>query len=372
MTAPFTATTQKSCEQQGAPAAAEGSGKRRKGGRVVQSRYLQYERRAADKSILADSSTTSVGKGSEKEGPVAGRSLLLQKCKAATGIAAGALNHSSLEKDDLQSTLLEGHKIVRPELDLSAINDKCLVRKASTSKSICGVDPRTRKKEQNLKLSDPDDVIRMQESQALLLTYARIRIEKNLAQLEEKAERNLIRLCEEKKRQQKELYELKRKLLLKEREQQLDEILDKQNEVLAPLAAVCQHFAEKFKIFATALDATRHELPVRNIYVEGDRYKYLDELQKHLAITQNLLAEVVTDYSEENSKAFSLLKELKELSLKMDEELQRSFIQVQDLSFEVSKEVSLRNQKECEETYGIETMKRWYFDQACEFPVMRS
>lgn len=46
--------------------------------------------------------------------------------------------------------------------------------------------------------------------------------------MEEKAERNLIRLCEEKKRQQKELYELKRKLLLKEREQQLDEILDKQ------------------------------------------------------------------------------------------------------------------------------------------------
>lgn len=52
-------------------------------------------------------------------------------------------------------------------------------------------------------------------------------------------------------------------------------------------------------------------------------FTVVDELQKHLAITQNLLAEVVTDYSEENSKAFSLLKELKELSLKMDEELQR-------------------------------------------------
>lgn len=35
-------------------------------------------------------------------------------------------------------------------------------------------------------------------------------------------------LCEEKERQQEKLYELKREILLKEREQKLEEALDKQ------------------------------------------------------------------------------------------------------------------------------------------------
>lgn len=46
--------------------------------------------------------------------------------------------------------------------------------------------------------------------------------------LEKKAEENLIMLCEEKERQQEKLCELKREILLKEREQKLDEALDKQ------------------------------------------------------------------------------------------------------------------------------------------------
>lgn len=66
-------------------------------------------------------------------------------------------------------------------------------------------------------------------------------------------------------------------------------------------------------------------------------------------------------FSKENAKAFPVLKELKEVALKMDAELERSFKQVQDLSFEVSKEVSLNNQKVCEEIHGKEILKHWYF-----------
>lgn len=46
--------------------------------------------------------------------------------------------------------------------------------------------------------------------------------------MEEKAEKNLLMLCEEKQRQQEKLWELKREILLEEREEKLNETLDKQ------------------------------------------------------------------------------------------------------------------------------------------------
>ncbi|NWW86068.1 HAUS8 protein, partial [Rhynochetos jubatus] len=198
------------------------------------------------------------------------------------------------------------------------------------------------------------------ESQTVLLTYLRIKAENNLAKLEEKAEKNLLMLCEEKERQQEKLFALKREILLREREQALDDALDKQMEVLSPLVAVCEQFKEQYKSFADALDATRHELPTKNIHIEGDMLTYLDELRKHLTVTQELLAEVMPSYAEESAKAFSLLKDLKEVSQKLDKELQRSFTHVQNLSFEVNREVSLRNRRICEENYGLDVVKHWY------------
>ncbi|NWQ62001.1 HAUS8 protein, partial [Neopipo cinnamomea] len=200
------------------------------------------------------------------------------------------------------------------------------------------------------------------ESETLLLTYLRIKAEKNLAKLEEKVEQNLMMLCEEKQRQQEKLWELKREILLKEREQRLSETLDKQIEVLSPLVPACEQFREQYKSFAACLDATRHELPVKNIHIEGDKRAYLDELGKQLKITQELLTEIMPSHSEDCSKALTALKELKEASQKLDKELQRSFREVQNLSFEVSKEVSLHNQSACEEKHGLDVVKHWYFN----------
>ncbi|NWH57543.1 HAUS8 protein, partial [Geococcyx californianus] len=186
--------------------------------------------------------------------------------------------------------------------------------------------------------------------------------EKNLAKLEEKAEKNLIMLCEEKKRQQEKLYKLKREILLKEREQKLEEALDKQLEVLTPLVPVCEQFKEQYKCFATALDATRHELPIKNIHIEEDMYTYLDELGKELTVTQELLTELTPSCSDESAKTCSALKTLQEVSQKLDKELQSNFTQVQNLASEVSKEVSLHNQQICEENHGLDVVKSWYFD----------
>ncbi|NWV01402.1 HAUS8 protein, partial [Upupa epops] len=198
------------------------------------------------------------------------------------------------------------------------------------------------------------------DSLTVLLTYLRLKAGKSLAELEKKLEKNLMALCEEKERQQEKLHELKREILLKEREQKLEEALDKQMEVLSPLVPVCERLKEQYKSFATSLDATRHELPVKNIHI-GDTKTFLDELQKQLTITQELLTDVTPSCSEENANACSVLKELKDVSQELDKELKRSFTQVQNLSFEVSKEVSLHNQSICEKNHGLDVVKQWYF-----------
>ncbi|NXC40838.1 HAUS8 protein, partial [Penelope pileata] len=185
--------------------------------------------------------------------------------------------------------------------------------------------------------------------------------EKDLAQLEERAEENLLMLCEEKERQQEKLYELKREVLLKEREQKLEEELDKQMEVLFPLVPLLEQFKEQYKSFAVSLDATRHKLLIKNIHIEGDMPTYLDELQKQLTITQELLAEVMPNYSEQSAEASIELKDTEEMFQKLDKELQRSFVQVQNLSYKASKEVSLHNQGVCEDNHGLDVVKHWYF-----------
>ncbi|KAM9254873.1 HAUS augmin-like complex subunit 8 isoform 2-T2 [Cariama cristata] len=339
-------------------AGGEVSKNKRKGGRIVKSRYLQYDKKDAVKGTSANSFSESTAKPSSTSKP---KSVLSQKLKTSAGVISSSLNQSSFEKHDLQSTLLDEDKISRPDLDLSAINDKTVCKKTPDSKSARKEGPRTGQK--NKKAGDVSAALMEElESQTLLLTYLRVKAGKNLAELEQKAEKNLLMLCEEKKRQQEKLCELKREILLKEREQKLDDALDKQMEVLSPLVPVCEQFKEQYKSFAVSLDAARHELPIKNIHIEGDMLTFLDELQKQLTITQELLTEIMPSYSEESAKAFSVLKELKEVSQKLDKELQRNFIQVQNLSFEVSKEVSLHNQSICEENHGLDVVKHWYFN----------
>lgn len=48
-----------------------------------------------------------------------------------------------------------------------------------------------------------------------------------------------------------------------------------QVEVLSPLVQVCGQFKDQYKSFAASLDATRHELPIKNIHIEGDMLTYL-------------------------------------------------------------------------------------------------
>ncbi|XP_074019872.1 HAUS augmin-like complex subunit 8 [Numenius arquata] len=333
----------------------EVSKSRRRGKRIVKSRYLQYDKKNAEKDTSNFFSTSAV-----KSSATESRSVLPQKCKTSAGIVDGSLNQSRFGKGDLQSTLLNGDKISLPDFDLSAISDKTVCEKISESDSACEEDADSNEDYETA--GEESDVLEVLESQTLLLTYLRGKAAKNLAEVEKKAEKNLITLCEEKESQQEKLFKLKREILLNETEEKLDDVLDKQMEVLSPLVLVCERFKEQYKSFADSLDATRHELPIKNIHIEGDTLTFLGELQKQLTITQELLTEVTPSYSEESAKACSVLKDLKETYQKLDKDLQRSFTQVQNLAYEVSKEVSLRNQRICEENYGLDVVKHWYFN----------
>ncbi|XP_041338776.1 HAUS augmin-like complex subunit 8 isoform X2 [Pyrgilauda ruficollis] len=371
---------------------------KRRGGRIVQSRYLQFDKKhnkevpRVPSSGVAQrknaSSSSSSSNSSLPSSRIKARSFVSQKHETSASVDLSSLNQAALEKGDLQSTLLDEGKMKLPDLDISVINEpggllthpidlnrraahglccdtdnKSDSKKSSYSESASEEDSETQEiSEETDEEGDSCDLMAELESETLLLTFLRIKTEKKIAKMEEKAEKNLLKLCEEKRKEQEKLWELKREILLKEREQKLNETLDKQIEVLSPLVAVCEQFKEQYKSFAASLDATRHELPIKSIHIEGDKQTYLDELGKQLMITQELLTEVMPNHSEDSAKALGALKEIQEVSQQLSKGLQRSFTDVQNLSFEASKEVSLHNQYVCEEKHGVDVVKRWYFN----------
>uniref|UniRef100_G1R0T6 HAUS augmin like complex subunit 8 n=1 Tax=Nomascus leucogenys TaxID=61853 RepID=G1R0T6_NOMLE len=331
------------------PSSAKKKEKRVQGGRVIESRYLQYEKKATQKAPAGDGSQT---RGKMSEG--GRKSSLLQKSKDSSGVG----------KSDLQSTLLEGHGTAPPDLDVSAINDKSIVKKTpQLAKTVSKKPESTSFSAPRKKSPDLSEAMEMMESQTLLLTLLFVKMENNLAEFERRAEKNLLIMCKEKEKLQKKAHELKRRLLLSQRKQELADVLDAQIEMLSPFEAVATRFKEQYRTFATALDTTRHELPMRSIHVEGDGQQLLDALQRELVTTQRLLGELNVGDSEENVQVLDLLSELKDVTAKKDLELRRSFAQVLELSAEASKEAALANQEVWEETQGMAPPSRWYFNQ---------
>ncbi|XP_061005917.1 HAUS augmin-like complex subunit 8 isoform X2 [Dama dama] len=314
---------------------------RTQGGRIVESRYLQYEKKAPRKASAADALKAG---GTMPEGGT--KSSQLQKSKDGSGG----------DKGNLQSTLLDGHDTALSDLDLSAIHDKSVVRKTPQFKK------KSKKAELSSSSTDLSQAMEMMESQTLLLTLLTVKMENGLSAFEEQAEKNLEILCKEKEKLQKKAYELKRRLLLCQKKRELEDFLDAQIEMLSPLEAVASRFREQYKTFAMALDTTRHELPVKSVHLDGDRQLFLDELQRELTTTRHLLGELGIGSSEDNVKAFDMMRELREVIQKKDLELRRSFDQVLELSAEASKEAALINQEVWEEAQSPKALSRWYFN----------
>lgn len=334
----------------GTPSGAKAKGRRTQGGKVVESRYLQYEKKTTKKAPATDALKTSekMPENGRKPNP-------LQKNKESSAVFG---------KGDLQSTLLEGHGTAPPDLDLSAINEKSVLRKTpQLEKTISKKTESTSFSASRKKNPDLFEAMEVMESQTLLLTLLTVKIENSLAAFEEKAERNLLMMCQEKAELQKKVHELKRNHLLCQRKRELLDILDAQIEILSPYEAVAERFKEQYKMFAMALDTTRHELPLRSIHLDGDGQQFLDDLQQELMATRHLLGEFGIGSSDENGKVLDLLSELKEMTQKKDLELRRSFVQVLELSAGANKEAALINQDVWEEAQGSAASRQWYFNE---------
>ncbi|PIO31878.1 hypothetical protein AB205_0200420, partial [Aquarana catesbeiana] len=286
------------------------------------------------KPNVENSIVSSAGKAQDRggNGTPTRRSVLPQRLKAPSAMNASVAEGSLFSKEDLQSTLLEGHKFVRPELDFSVINDRS--PKCSST------------------------------SEQKKTKWKPVPMEKNITRLKEKAERNLLLATEEKNQLQERVHQLKHDLSLTRSQIQLDDLLEKQAEGLVPSSAAMKPFKDSYTSFATAVDCTRHQLPINNIHVAGTRQRYLDNIQKHLSTTKSLLEEAVPHSCDESIDLLAPIKSLEEIALKTDTELSRSLHQVLDLSYKVNKEISLRSQKSVEENCEVDVMKQWYFEQA--------
>ncbi|XP_049984351.1 HAUS augmin-like complex subunit 8 isoform X8 [Alexandromys fortis] len=320
-------------------------GRKVQGGRVVESRYLQYEKKTKKASVSAG--------GKSPEGR---KTSTLQKIKDSLVMGTGGL----------QSTMLEGHSTAPPCLDLSSIKDTSMSRTAphldrtmsrKAEPTSCTTQKKTRLPK---KRQDPQETMDMMESQTLLLTLLSVKMENNLALLEEKAEKDLAALCREKERLQQRVLELRRQLLLQQKHQELATILDAQMEVLGPLEAVAKRFKEEYKTLATALDATRHELPVQGIHMQGSGQELLDDLEPALKTTLQLLGKLGISSPDASGQVSRLLEELRDLITKKDRELYRIFDLAMDLSTLASKEAALINQEAWEEAQGTPTCGQWY------------
>lgn len=345
----------------GAGAVPKTKGRKVQGGRVVESRYLQYDKKTKKVSVAA--------KG---EKPPEGR-------KAST-VPRSREESKVMGTGNLQSTMLEGHGLNPPDLDLSAIDDKSMSRKApQLERTVAGTDKSLLRPDQKRTLRkkrrDLQETMDMMESQTLLMTLLSVKMENNLALLEEKAEKDLAAMCHEKERLQRQALELRRQLLLRQKHQELAAALDAQIEVLSPLPPVLERFKEEYKTLGRALDTTRHELSMQAVHMEGSGRELLDDLEPALRTTLQLLGDLSicspddsaqvqgasTQQPGASAQLNPLLKELKGLVAEKDLELCRLVSQVVELSSQASKEAALTNQEVWEEAQGTLTSSQGYF-----------
>uniref|UniRef100_A0A8C0X181 HAUS augmin-like complex subunit 8 n=1 Tax=Castor canadensis TaxID=51338 RepID=A0A8C0X181_CASCN len=281
------------------------------------------------------------------------------------------VDNSSITQGNLQSTVLEGHGTAPPDLDLdlSAINDESMFRKTPQLEKTMS------KKTRLTTLSAPQRKSPVSVGAPFRLNLPHVhgsQMENSLAALEDKAERKLWTMCRERERLQRQADELRRSLALCERKRELAAILDTQIELLSPFTAVSRRFQQQYKALATALDSTRHELPIQSIHLERDGQQLLDALQPELTTTCRLLRELGFDSSEANGQALDFLSELRDITVKKDLQLRRSFAQVMELSAEASKEAALMNQEVWEEAAGPDTPSQWYFNPDGAVPSVDS
>ncbi|MED6238434.1 hypothetical protein ATANTOWER_021042 [Ataeniobius toweri] len=290
-------------------------------GTIVKSRYLQSaEKTSLSKSNSLTNESTALPQRPSSPKPTAvkpkvgtptRRSMTPQALAETT--FSRKTEPSLLGKSVLQSTFTDGH-CLRPDFDISVIKDKTVVENA-------------REPERN-----PENEKRGVEMQTFLLAYLSAKMESNTAKFKAEAEAKLLQKMDEEKRLHSKVKEKKRQYVLMEKKKQLNELLDSQIDMLTPVAEAANQFTKDYKCFAAAVDSTRHELPVKNFYINGDGRQFLDKAEACLKETEMLLQECTQGDHVDNSTSLECLREIKTISKDISEQLSGTCSELLELS----------------------------------------
>ncbi|XP_008300773.1 HAUS augmin-like complex subunit 8 isoform X2 [Stegastes partitus] len=304
-----------------AKASSSGNGKKavKSSGTVVKSRYMQS---AAEKTSLSKSNSLTnesfavpVRPSSPKPSGVKPRvGTPPRRSVAPRALAASTMSRetepSLLGRSILQSTFSDGH-CFRPDFDISAI--KVIENAAEPERN-------------------PENEKRMVEMQTFLLAYLTAKMENSTERLKMEAEAKILQAMEEEEMLHREVEEKKRQYLLAEKKRLVNELLDLQIAALTPVAEAAKQFTSDYKSFATSVDTTRHELPVKNFYINGDGREFLDKAESCLKDSETLLAECTEGDHKDNSTSLECLKEMKTASKDISEQLSGVFSELLELS----------------------------------------
>ncbi|XP_060750038.1 HAUS augmin-like complex subunit 8 isoform X2 [Tachysurus vachellii] len=329
------------------------SGAKRKtkpSGTIVKSRYMQTEKKSAVKKTTPNESvlvpprpaSPKVGSGHKHRFGTPPRRTLHAPPDQNSVLIPGLLESSSLGGNILQSTVLDGH-CMRPDFDLSVIKEN-----TAPASQPSAVDPSAKKR--NLEL------------ETFLLAFLTAKIENNTHKLKEEAERNLITLMEEEEKLRSKIMNKKQQCLLLKKQQQLNDLLDMQIVALTPVAETAQQFTEEYKTFASAIDTTRHELPIKNLHVEENREEFLDKALVCLNQSQSILEKYMKDVSTEGENTAACLKEIKSAAHEINQHLLSTSSDLLELSSLVSQEKVLVQQSLEEDKIGFSTVQSLFSD----------
>nr|XP_055044429.1 HAUS augmin-like complex subunit 8 isoform X1 [Misgurnus anguillicaudatus] len=309
------------------------SGARRKtktSGTIVKSRYMQTEPKAPAKNSIQQQSTLLPPRPSSprvantrkpRDYTLSRRTMSSLPDNDSPPVTTSILESSHLGGTVLQSTVLDGH-CMRPDFDLSVIKEKFAPPSATDLKN------------------DERDI----SMEMFLLAFLTAKIEHKNKKLREEAERNILTVMDKEQQLRLQVHRKKRQYLLLEKQKQLNGLLDLQIEALGSVASAASGFSEEYKSFATAIDATRHKLPVRNVHIGENAEQFLDKAVRCLNQSECVLQKYTQGIPTDSEASTECLGEMKNSAHDISKQLTRTFSELLEVSSLVSHEAVLIQQ----------------------------
>ncbi|TRY54083.1 hypothetical protein DNTS_034503, partial [Danionella cerebrum] len=284
----------------------DGSGAKRKpksSGTIVKSRYMQIDAKVSLKSRVQEQSIMRPPRPSSPKVNI--RKLKDGLPSRRTMGPLLTMGSSCLESSNLggvfHSTVLDGHSIHPDCPDISVIKDEVLPAN-----------------EEEREERDP-----AMQTFTFILAFLTAKIEHNTKKLKEEAERKILIVMEKEQQLRSEVNQKKRKYLLQKKQTELNAVLDLQMEALGPVASAAKAFADEYSSFATAIDATRHKLPVKHVHIGEDAEQFLNDAGTYLNASKQILEQYTESVSSDCEALTTSLEDMNKMANEISLDLKR-------------------------------------------------